>query len=266
MVRIRSFKKKKVAITGGSSGIGFATARAFSDEGAEVIIIARNQQNLEKASKRAPGIVSAYPADISSIKDLRCLEKRIKEDHEGIDILINSAGIVYPGTLMDLTIDQIERTLNIDLKGTMITTKVLLPLIRSPGYIMNISSVAGFIGLFGYTAYSAAKFGVWGFSQALRMELEPRNIGVGVVFPPDTNTPQLEFENRTKPHELRGISKTIEPIPPARVATSIVKGIMKGEFMIFPDSSSRSAYHANRLMGAAVRGWMDKKVNSAGRK
>jgi 3-dehydrosphinganine reductase len=125
--------------------------------------------------------------------------------------------------------------------------------------------MAGVIGVYGYTAYSAAKFGVLGFSEALRMELNPRGIGVSVVFPPDTETPQLEFENRTKPEELKGISGTIKPISAEKVASSILGAIVSDEFMIFPDVSSRAAYHANRLVGPIVRKFLDGKVKRTSR-
>ncbi len=266
MVKLSTFKGKKVLITGGSSGIGLATAKALSDEGAEIIITARSKEKLKKTAEIIKGNVSTYTTDVSDLKQVLSLAENVRSDHGNIDVLINSAGIVHPGTLKDLSMEQIDSTLDIDLKGTIHVTKAILPLIRSPGYIVNISSVAGFIGIYGYTAYSAAKFGIWGFSQSLRMELEPEDIGVAVVFPPDTNTPQLEFENRTKPEELKEIAGAITPISPDKVAASIIKGMKQGEHMIFPDSGSRSTYHASRLAGPLIRGWMDRKVDRTRKK
>lgn len=260
MVAIKDLKGKKVLITGGSSGIGLSTAELLSKQGAEVLITARTKEKLQRAKEKAPGIVSVYETDVSELDEVLELARKVKEDHGKIDVLINSAGIVHPGRLKDLTYEQIESIIDVDLKGTVNTTKAIMPLIGSPGYIVNISSAAGFIGIYGYTAYCAAKFGVWGFSQSLRMELEPEGIGVSVVFPPDTDTPQLEFENRTKPEQLKKISGTIRPIHPDVVASSILKAIKKGEFMVFPGRGSRSTYHAVRLAGPVVRGWMDKKV------
>ncbi|MEA3558938.1 MAG: SDR family oxidoreductase [Candidatus Thermoplasmatota archaeon] len=263
MVKISDLREKKILITGGSSGIGKATAEMMSSKGASVIITARDESKLKRTLKDVKGVVSSYSVDISNWEEVQYLANRIMEEHGKLDIVINSAGIVHPGTLDSLTIDQIESILNIDLLGTINVCKAFQEGLISPGYIINISSVAGFMGIYGYTVYSAAKFGVWGFSQALRMELEPKGIGVGVVFPPDTKTPGLDLENRTKPKELKELSGTIKPISPEKVASSIVRGIKKGDFMIFPDGASRSTYHANRLVGPAVRSWMDTKVSSS---
>lgn len=260
MVRLRSLKDKRVLITGGSSGIGMATAQALSNKGAKIIIAARNGEKLESARKNISGIISTISADISRLSDIEILTERIEKEQGNIDILINCAGIVHPGKLKDLSNEQITRQIDINLTGTIMITKTLLHLMNSPGYIVNISSAAGFVGIFGYTAYSASKFGVVGFSEALRMELEPEGIGVSVVFPPDTETPQLEFENRTKPKELKSISGKIKPITPKSVADSIVKGILSGDFLIFPDGGSRSAYMASRMAGPVVRSWMDKQI------
>lgn len=263
MVGLKDLKGKRALITGGSSGIGLSTAAAMLKKGVDVIIAARDREKMQKVMKDHEGVSSFYQMDVSNWKDVTEVKQKISGDLGKIDILVNSAGIVHPGVLKELDHDQVVKMLDIDLLGTINTCKAFLDIIKKPGYIVNVSSVAGFIGIYGYTAYSAAKFGVWGFSQALRMELEPDGIGIGVVFPPDTDTPQLEFENRTKPSELRKIAGTIRPISPEKVADSIIRGIQKGEFMIFPDRSSRSAYHANRLAGPAVRGWMDGKVRSS---
>ena len=260
MVTIRDLKGKIALITGGSSGIGLETARLLSENGTKVIITARSHEKLKRAKEEVSGIISSYRTDVSDLDQVLELSNKIEMDHGKIDILVNSAGIVHPGLLKDLTYDQVNSMIDVDLKGTINVTKSLLNLIGSPGYIINISSMAGYVGVYGYTAYSAAKFGVWGFSQSLRMELEPENIGVSVVFPPDTDTPQLEFENRTKPEELKKISGTIKPIPPKAVASSILRALRNGEFMVFPDKASLTTYHAVRLAGPMVRGWMDRKV------
>lgn len=260
MARSRPFLKKKVLITGGSSGIGLASAKALSEEGAEVILAARDQKKLNRAAESLKGKASTCIVDVSDAESVRKLSGDVKRDHGRVDILINSAGIVEPLVLGELPVGSISEILDTDLKGTMITVKEILPLMGAGGHVVNISSMAGIIGLYGYTAYSAAKFGVLGFSEALRMELKPAGIGVSVVFPPDTATPQLEHENRTKPEELRSISSKIHPIPPDKVASAIMDGIRKERFMIFPDMRSRMTYIAYRLGGPLLRAWMDGRI------
>jgi 3-dehydrosphinganine reductase len=258
-----SFKGRNVLITGGSSGIGLSTARHFSENGSNVVLVARNKNKLETAARSIGGNIDTFSVDISDPKAVIKLHESIENNHGSLDFLINSAGIVYPGRLEDLTFDQLISQINVNLIGTILVTKALLPLITKGGHIVNISSVAGFIGLYGYTGYSASKFGILGFSEALRMELRTREIGVSVVFPPDTDTPQLEFENRIKPEELRSISSRIEAISPDAVARSISKGIKSGDFMIFPDMGSRSTYIASRMAGTIMRSWMDRQIKKS---
>ncbi|MFW3146519.1 MAG: SDR family oxidoreductase [Thermoplasmatota archaeon] len=265
MVRISDFMGKNIFITGGSSGIGLAAAGMFASKGANVVISARNVERLEKAAGSIDGNVHWKCLDVTDWEAVRRTAIELAGEHGRFDVVVNSAGIVHPSVLGELTEEEIRSIIDIDLVGTMAVCKSFMEIMNRPGYMINISSVAGFVGIYGYTAYSAAKFGVWGFSQALRMELEPEGIGVGVVFPPDTDTPQLEFENRTKPDELKAISGKIRSIPPERVAKAIFNGIRKGDFLIFADGSSRSLFHATRIAEPLVRGWMDSRISSASR-
>jgi 3-dehydrosphinganine reductase len=260
MVPIGSLGESLSVITGGSSGIGLSTAKLLSSRGSKIILIARDEDKLERAASSIEGVVGTYPLDISDWPSVEDAATGIISEHGSPNILINSAGVVYPGRLEDLDTSLIDQMIDIDLKGTIHICRAFIGLMRVPGHIVNISSMAGVIGIYGYTGYSAAKFGIRGFSEALRMELEPRNIGISIVFPPDTETPQLEFENQMKPPELQRISSTISAIPAERVAKAILKGITDNDFLVFPDISSKAAYHANRLAGPAVRSWMDTKV------
>jgi 3-dehydrosphinganine reductase len=265
MVPLRSLGESLALITGGSSGIGLATAKALSAKGCRIILIARDKEKLQTASKSIDGLTGIYSIDVSNWDDVEKTAKDIFEKYGEPNIIVNSAGVVHPGKLTELTQDQIETIIDIDLKGTINICKAFYAHLSKPGHIVNVSSMAGIIGLYGYTAYSAAKFGVWGFSEALRMELNPKGIGVSVVFPPDTKTPQLEFENRTKPEELQDIAGTIKPISAEKVASSILGAIVSDEFMIFPDVHSRATYHANRLAGPIVRKFLDSKVKRTSR-
>ena len=110
---------------------------------------------------------------------------------------------------------------------------------RRTGSIIGVSSAAGIIGVFGYTAYGPAKFAVRGLLEALRGELAPHGIHVGCCYPPDVDTPQLAYENRFKPDETRAISGNIKPISPEQVANCIVDGIDRGRFALIPDRATR---------------------------
>ncbi len=110
---------------------------------------------------------------------------------------------------------------------------------RRSGHIVNVSSVAGFMGVFGYTAYSSAKYAVIGFSEALRSEMKPHGITVSVVCPPDTDTPGLAFEKKLRPAETDKVAGNIKAIAPSVVAEAIVAGVERGRYLIIPGFISR---------------------------
>jgi hypothetical protein len=113
--------------------------------------------------------------------------------------------------------------------------------------IVGVSSAAGLVGVFGYSAYSPTKFAVRGFLETLRAELAPYGIHVGCSFPPDTDTPQLADEEQYKPKETKAISGTIKPLSAERVAANILDGIEKERFAIIPDVQTRLARSPHRF-------------------
>src|SRR4026209_993274 len=113
--------------------------------------------------------------------------------------------------------------------GTVNVARAVVPAVveRRAGSVVGVSSAAGLVGVFGYTAYAPTKFAVRGFLESLRGELLPYSIHVGCSFPPDTDTPQLADDNRYKPKETKAISGTIKPLPAEKVAQNIIDGIEK---------------------------------------
>jgi len=212
----------------------------INDEG-NVFIIARGQKRLDAAldeiaaeRNRAAQVCRAFSADVSQYEQIKAVGDAIAEGGHPPDILINSAGIARCNYFDELTLDDFRQTMNINFFGTVNTVKTMLPYMkeRRSGHIVNISSMAGFLGVFGYTAYGASKFAVRGFSDVLRCELKPYGIHVSVVFPPDTDTPQLWAENETKPLETKMISGTVKPMSAAMTT---------GRPYLLPDSDSHQA-------------------------
>jgi 3-dehydrosphinganine reductase len=119
---------------------------------------------------------------------------------------------------------------------------------RGRGKIVNVSSVAGYLGIYGYTGYSSAKFAVMGFTEALRFELKPAGVSVHVVCPPDTDTPALAYEHTLRPHETDVIAGNIKPIPAEKVADAIVAGVEKGKYFIIPDATSSFYFRLKGLL------------------
>ncbi len=164
------------------------------------------------------------------------------------DILVNGAGMAYPDYFDRIPHDIFVKTINTNLTGTWNVISEVVPLMKKKGgHLVNVSSVAGYVGTFGYAAYSASKFGIIGLSEALKGELKPFNIYVSVLCPPDTDTPQLKEEDRTKPPETRAISGNVKLMQPEEVAKHLLAGIRKKKFMILPGFMNKVTYIIKRL-------------------
>lgn len=263
------FKGKNVFITGGSSGIGLATAEQFSNLGSNICIIARNKSKLESALKEIQNrkidnnqkfIYSVI--DVTNYENVKNGIKKAINEIGAPYILINCAGMSYPNYYENISNEKFDAILKTNLYGTHYTIRTILPYMKKDGgYIINVSSVAGFVGVFGFTAYSASKFAVIGFSECLRSELKKYNINVSVLCPPDTDTPMFHEENKIKPPETKAISETAKVLSPEYVSKYLVKKIIKGKFMIIPGIESKFVYLVKRIAPGLIEYINDKKIN-----
>jgi 3-dehydrosphinganine reductase len=263
---------KFALITGGSSGIGLATAKLLASKGLHIWIIARHQEQLDKAvdsleaSRVSPDqIFNTISADVSDWDQTLDVIDQVNEEIGTPDLLINSAGVVQPGYFQELKISDFHWMMDVNYFGTVYYTKAVLPgmIQRGSGYIVQISSMSGMIGIFGYTAYSGSKFAVRGFTDALRSELKPMGIGVSIVYPADTDTPQLEYENKYKPEETRIISGKADLRPPEEIADLILNGIQRGHYQIIPKGEPMLLYKLSNIVGAGRNVLIDWWVSQA---
>ncbi len=239
------FNRKHVVITGGSSGIGLAFAHRVADAGAAVTLVARRKNLLEEAKRaivaKSPGAtVRLVELDISNEDAVGVeMDKLVKE--ASVDMLVNNAGVVMPGRFLELPSREFRQMMDINFFGTVYMSKALLPAFaaRRSGHVLNVSSLAGVMGIYGYTAYAASKFALVGFSQALRAEMWPHGVKVSICLPPDTDTPQLAQENQHKPAETKAIAGTVKTLAADTVASAMADGMAKGTFEIYPDIGSK---------------------------
>lgn len=238
-----NYNGKLVVITGGSSGIGLACARAYARLGAHVAIIARDEKKLADAAQTIESdrrsnsqMIRSFSTDVADPTSMTACAQKVQQALGAPDILINSAGVARPGLFEEMDLDLYRWMMDINFHGTVNATKAFLPgmLARGSGHIVFISSVAGYLGTYGYTAYGASKFAIKGFSDALRLELRPKHINVSVVFPPDTDTPQLVEDNLYKPPVLVAAEEGSQVMTADQVAHSILSGVERKRYVITP--------------------------------
>lgn len=180
-------KNKVVIITGASSGIGKACAVKFGNEGAKLVITGRNENNLLETYKwlSNKGIdVLAVNSDVAIKEDCKRIIDETIAKHGKVDVLINNAGISMRALLNDTELSVIEQVMQINFYGTLYSTKYALPyLLKSKGSVVGVSSIAGFVGLPGRTGYSASKFAMQGFLEALRTENLKTGLHVMIACP-----------------------------------------------------------------------------------
>ena len=257
-----------VLVTGGSSGIGLATARLAIERGARVSLMARRADVLDEAAsslRAAGGKVAVVATDVADAAQVDAAITTLTGALGLVDIAICSAGQARPGYFEELDPDLFRQMMDVNYFGTVNVVRAVVPAMieRGAGSIVGVSSAAGLVGVFGYTAYAPTKFAVRGFLESLRGELLPHGIHVGCSFPPDTDTPQLADENRYKPKETKAISGTIKPLSAERVAKSIVEGIEKERFAIVPDLSTRGLAKLAGLAPGLVTSVMDRAVRKS---
>ena len=181
-------KNKKAIITGGSRGLGKATAIAFAKEGIDVAITGRNEEKLKEttAELKELGVNAIYEVfDVGNYEEVKTGIKNIIENLGGVDILVNNAGIAAFGTFNEMKVSVWESIIQTNVLGMYYVTKEVLPYLidKNEGDIINVASTAGLNGNAGVSAYSASKFAVIGLSESLMKEVRKNNIRVNTLTP-----------------------------------------------------------------------------------
>ncbi|MBB5942390.1 SDR family oxidoreductase [Xanthomonas sp. 3307] len=183
---------KIAVITGGNSGIGLASAIRFAAEGAQVVIVGRRQEELDKALRLIGADAIAIQGDISKLEDLDRVFAQIQAEKGRIDVLFANAGLGDFLPLGAITEESFDRTFGINVKGTLFTVQKALPLMRAGGSVILTGSTAGSTGTPAFSVYSASKAALRNFARTWALDMKGTGIRVNVLSPGPITTPGLD--------------------------------------------------------------------------
>lgn len=247
---MQNFKDKVCVVTGAASGIGAACAKALAAEGAYVVMTDIRSDMIDitlQEITQAGGKGEIHIVDVSDRDAMFALADHVEKQHGGADVILNNAGVAHSAPVAEMTMDNFNWVMDIDFWGVVHGTQAFLPhmIARKSGHIANVSSIFGLIGVPSQSAYNAAKYGVLGFTEALRHEMDGKNIGVSTICPGGINTnivrharlaqgPNAEAEREEAIVKFQQLTRT----QPDQAAQIILTGIRKNKprILIGPDA------------------------------
>lgn len=243
--------KAVVLITGAAGGFGRQMARQFHAAGSRLIISDVEERLLiglqSDADLASADIVAAIEADLSRADDCQRLYDEVLKTDTVPDVIINNAGVGVSGRFDHVPKDRWEQLMEINLIAPMRLCQLFLPHLieRGSGHIVNISSIAGWIGTKGLTSYCAAKFGLRGFGDALAGDLEEFDVKVTTAYPFFSRTPILDSEQFG--YEKRREVPMDMVTDPADVVAAIIKGVRNNKRQVFPDRTAKQIHYVSRF-------------------
>lgn len=248
-------------LTGAASGIGQALAHGLAARGSHLALIDRDGPGLDRVAAalgaRYPGLrVTTHTFDLAHTGGIPDLAGRVLRAHGRVTLLVNNAGVALGGTFEQVTAEQFDRVLAINFGATVALCRALLPALRSSlgGQIVNLSSLYGVIGPPGQAAYSASKFAVRGFSEALRHELAGHGLGVTVVHPGGVRTNiarRAEVAPGASPAEIeagRRAQDRLLRMPPEQAAEIILRATGRRAPRVLVGNDARAVDLLARLL------------------
>ena len=229
-----NLENSHVLLTGATGGIGQAIARELADKGAYLTLVSRDYDRLKAFADTLPGVNHVVAADLSTQEGRAHLMCKLDEISEPVDLLLNNAGVSELSLYENQSEENIERIMNTNLLAPMLLTRLVLPRLRQTGaQILNMGSIFGSIAYPGFASYSASKFGLRGFSEALSRELSDSNIVVQYAAPRATRTALNSA--RVNALNTRLGNHTDEPAVVARRICAMIESSRKTLYIGWPE-------------------------------
>jgi len=268
------FAGKTAVITGAASGIGRALALALAERGCNLVLADINETALEELARTLASNerkITTHRVDVGRRGDIADFAEAVRAEHGAAHLLFNNAGVAAGGTFEELSEENFEWLVGINFWGPIRMTRAFLPLMRESGggHITNISSIFGVIAPAGQTAYSASKFGVRGFSDALRHELAGSEVSVTTVHPGGVNTniaKSARMSESATPEEIEAGLKQAEQnlvMPPSKAADIILRGVERRRPRVLVGKDAHILHWLERLMPSSYWGLMARRLGRA---
>jgi 3-oxoacyl-[acyl-carrier protein] reductase len=265
---MQAIRGKKALVTGAASGIGRALALALAREGADLYLVDRDEVQLAAAAREAQGLgvsVVARVCDLTQPSAITAMVQSVLSGGGALNILVNNAGVAYYGATHDMTAEQWERIMAVNLLAPIQLVRELMPtlLAQDEAHVVNVCSIFGLVPLRKGAAYQASKFGLVGLSAALRAEYG-RDIGVTALCPGFVRTPMLETFATGKPGQQRHAIPAWLCASPEQVAAVAIRAIRRNKGLVVITPAARVLWWMARLSPGLLdwvtrQGWRGKR-------
>jgi NAD(P)-dependent dehydrogenase (short-subunit alcohol dehydrogenase family) len=238
-----------IYISGGASGIGRCLARMGAQGGASIAIFDLRipaEVRTEFSEICGPDRCSFHQVDVLDAQALAGAAELAAERIGPPTLAINSAGMQLAKPFLEMSAEEFDRVVNLNLNGSRNFAAAVLPRMQRGARLALIASLAGLVPSYCYSAYNASKFGVVGLAGALRMECLPHGVGVSVVCPPEVLTPMVEEELKTMHPVTRELKRVAGTLDLESAGREIIAGLERGRFYVVPGFRARMVWHLNR--------------------
>lgn len=248
----RCFISSSVLITGYASGLGQELAKQYLKKGYSLLLIdikanpEFQQILLQQANMQQKiSVLHVNVCEPATLKQQ--LDFAIRKFGQ-IDICIHCAGVLISKPFVSISNDEFQQVMDINVIGTRNLVAAVIPHLDNGAQLALVSSIAGFTGVYGYSAYNASKFAVMGLGKALRLELKPLGIDVSLICPPSINTPMVENEAKTIHPATKALKDMAGTIDTVTAADQIIRGLNKRKALIIPSAKAKWIYYSQRFL------------------